>query len=197
MENIADANKAACKTKYAKSFNVNSADYAFVAYEKDAIGGDKAASTYCYSTAGITWAKNDPKVKNMDGEEFEIMATGTFSLLSLKSATSKTVLEASATIDRAGSRCGATYIQNLTLNGQWVEDIGTTSIQVKAEASTPKVKALQVNFAGEWQPAAATLRPSYEPGILAAVKQTNARKIIMQFDQIRVVVSVDSHRIHE
>jgi len=190
MENIADANKAACKTKYAKSFNVNSADYAFVAYEKDAVGGDKTASTYCYSTAGITWAKNDPVVKNMDGEEFEIMATGTFSLLSLKSASSRTVLEASATIDRAGTRCGATYIQNLTLTGQWVEDMGVPSIQVKAEAAVPKVQALQVNFAGEWQ--SATSKFSY-----LAVKQADAKKIILQLNKLKVVVSVDSHRIHE
>merc|ERR1719156_102628 len=123
-------------------------------YSENAVKGKEAELTFCYTTAGITWAKNDPKVKNMDGEEFEIMATGTFSLLSLKARSQRTVFEASATIDRAGTRCGATYIQNITLSGQWVEDIGVQHIQVMAAAFVSKAKALQVNFDGEWKPAA-------------------------------------------
>jgi len=182
-----------CSTKYVKAFDLNPSDYAVEAkfYIVEATGGTKTGDPeyYCYSEAGIAWAKNDPVVKNMDGEEFEIMATGTFSLLSLKES-SRTVLEASAAIDRAGTRCGATYIQNLTLSGQWVEDIGVASIQAKAEAAVPKVEALQINFAGEWQSAASKF--SY-----AAVKKADAKKIIIQLNKLEVLVSVDSHRIHE
>merc|ERR550537_1722958 len=127
-------------------------------------------------------------VQNIRGEKFEIMATGTFSLLSLSTDSRQPVLEASATIDRAGTRCGATYIQNLTLSGQWVEDIGVPSIQVKAEAAVPKLKALQINFAGEWQPASS--KSSYN-----AVKESSAKKIVLQFNKLKVLVSVDSHRI--
>merc|ERR550537_309139 len=90
-------------------------------------------------------------VQNIRGEKFEIMATGTFSLLSLSTDSRQPVLEASATIDRAGTRCGATYIQNLTLSGQWVEDIGVPRIQVKAEAAVAKAKALQIKFDDQWQ----------------------------------------------
>jgi len=182
-----------CSTKYVKAFDLKPSDYAVEAkfYIVEATGGTKTGDPeyYCYSEAGIAWAKNDPVVKNMDGEEFEIMATGTFSLLSLKES-SRTVFEASAAIDRAGTRCGATYIQNLTLSGQWVEDIGVASIQAKAEAAVPKVQALQINFAGEWQSAASKF--SY-----AAVKKADAKKIIIQLNKLEVLVSVDSHRIHE
>jgi len=145
----------------------------------------------CYTKIMMAWAKNDPKVKNIDGEEFEIMATGTFSLLSLKaSSTQKAVFTASATVDRAGTRCGATYIQNLTLSGQWVEDTGVASIEIKAEAAVPKNKALRVNFAGEWQPATSKL--SY-----AAVQKADGKEIILQLNKLKVLASVDSHRIHE
>jgi len=145
----------------------------------------------CYTKTMMAWAKNDPKVKNIDGEEFEIMATGTFSLLSLKaSSTQKAVFTASATVDRAGTRCGATYIQNLTLSGQWVEDTGVASIEIKAEAAVPKNKALRVNFAGEWQPATSKL--SY-----AAVQKADGKEIILQLNKLKVLASVDSHRIHE
>merc|ERR1719420_903320 len=138
----------------------------------------------------MTWAKNDPIVKNMDGEEFEIMATGTFSLLTVKLAT-ETLFEASATIDRAGTRCGATYIQNITLSGGWVKDeVKVPQIQIKAEASVPKAKALQVNFNGEWQHSASHL--SY-----AIVKHANANKLNLKLNHLDLTVSIDSHRIHE
>lgn len=144
---------------------------------------------FCYTEAGMTWAKNDPKVKNMDGQEFEIMATGTFSLLNLKKS-SQTLFEASATIDRAGTLCGATYIQNVTLSGQWVEDTGAPSIQVKAEAAVPKLKALKINFNGEWQHAASHLSS-------AAVKAADAKKLTLKLNELEVMVSIDSHRIQD
>merc|ERR550514_1506283 len=97
------------------SFQIPTATWVPVYYKTEADGGNPATAALCYGKTGITWAKNDPKVKNMDGQEFEIMATGTFSLLTLKEKTSQTLFEVSATIDRAGTRCGATYIQNITL----------------------------------------------------------------------------------
>jgi len=192
VTNAMSAAAEGSKTQRIKSYELEvKFDAEPVAFKKDSTEGKAdSADWFCYTEAGIAWAKNDPKVKNMDGQEFEIMATGTFSLLSIKTRSEKTVLEASAMIDRAGTRCGATYIQNLTLSGQWVEDIGVPSIQVKAEAAVPKLKALQINFAGEWQPASS--KSSYD-----AVKESSAKKIVLQFNKLKVLVSVDSHRIHE
>merc|ERR1719161_344376 len=192
-----------CNDKYVKSFEVKTPLVGTatalnpVFYLTPAVGGNNAADYYCYSQAGLTWAKNDPIVKNMDGEEFEIMATGTFSLLSLKARSktatepeSQTVFEASAAIDRAGTRCGATYIQNMTLSGQWVEAVGVPRIRIKAEPAIPKLQALQVNFAGEWQPAAS--KSSY-----AAVQEASAKKIVLKLNALTVSTSVDSHAIRE
>jgi len=183
-----------------ESFDLKKDMTAVVFYKNIADDGEAGtANTHlCYSKIGMAWAKNDPKVKNINGEEFEIMASGTFSLLSLKTS-QKTVLEAAATIDRAGTRCGATYIQNLTLSGQWVEDIGVASIQVKAEAAVPKAKALQVNLAGEWQPATSVVSWALEtsPFVYAAVYGADAKKIVFKLNNVKVLATVDSHRIYE
>merc|ERR1719240_237902 len=132
----------------------------------------------------------------MDGQEFEIMATGTFSLLTIKKPKSETLFEASTFIDRAGTRCGATYIQNMTLSGQWVEDVGVPSIRIKAEPAVPKLQALQLNFGGEWQSAASKslkmLKSSYD-----AVQEASAKKIVLKLSTLTVSVSVDSHAIRE
>lgn len=175
-----------------KSFMVTEATYAVTFYITSVTSGTGPyydQGKFCYTEAGMTWAKNDPKVKNMDGQEFEIMATGTFSLLNLKKS-SQTLFEASATIDRAGTLCGATYIQNVTLSGQWVEDTGAPSIQVKAEAAVPKLKALKINFNGEWQHAASHLSS-------AAVKAADAKKLTLKLNELEVMVSIDSHRIQD
>jgi hypothetical protein len=87
-----------------KAFDVNMVSGAYNIYAEVADKGNLAANIFCYIEAVMMWVKNDPKVKNMDGEEFEIMATGTFSLVSLKYRdTHKTALELLSTIDRAGT----------------------------------------------------------------------------------------------
>jgi len=176
------------------SFDLKPADGAYAYYQDNAAGGTYAVSAdagyLCYSKASMTWAKNDPVVKNMNGEEFEIMATGIFSLLTIKETEAQTLFEAAATIDRAGTRCGATYIQNITLSGQWVQDIGVPQIEVKAEAAVPKADALQVNFNGEWQSTKSHLSSS-------AIQKADAKKIVLKLSNLLVTVSVDSHRIHE
>jgi hypothetical protein len=136
---------AKCKTKPATSFSMKADTCDILTYKGSGAtagnenAGDIAAHWFCYGPPGVTWAKNDPKVKNMDGEEFDIMTTGTFTLLSLqKTSSTKTSLEVLSTIDRAGTRCGATYIQNITLRGQWVEDVGFQEIKVRAVPAVPK-----------------------------------------------------------
>lgn len=160
-------------------------------FKTDATGstGSSDAGYFCYKEAGMMWAKNDPKVKNMDGQEFEIMATGIFSMLKLQNPSKEVLLDATATIDRAGSRCGATYIQNITLEGTWVSDVGVTKIEFQAKPTVPKTKALEVNFGEGWQPANAEW--SYK-----AVEEATAAKFVVKLNTIKVEVAIDSHRIH-
>lgn len=183
-----------CSKIKVTAFDIKGSDCAYRAFKGDAQVVAESSPTdgyFCYGQIEIAWAKNDPKVKNMDGEEFEIMATGTFSLISLTySSTHKTALEILSTIDRAGTRCGATYIQNITLQGQWVEDAGVPQIQIRADPGVPKLDALRVNFEGSWQPA--NRRWSY-----ASVQQASNKKIELKLNTVTVLVSIDSHRIHE
>lgn len=182
---IEDAAEAAIK-----AFDVNIKTAAYNLYVEACALADAAENFFCYIENMIAWLKNDPKVKNMDGEEFEIMATGTFSLVSLKyKDTRKTALELLSTIDRAGTQCGATYVQNITLQGQWVEELGAPQIQVRAQAGVPKSKALQVNFDGSWKPAA---EHHY-----SAVQEATKKKFTLSLHDIKVFISIDSHRIHE
>merc|ERR1719333_2112959 len=156
-----------------------------------AVSTDAAEGYFCYTLAGIAWAKNDPIVKNMDGEQFEILSTGTFMLLSLQGKQSeKANLEVLSTIDRADTRCGATYIQNITLQGEWVEEEGVPQIQVRAKPAVPKSEALQINFDGSWQPA--NSHWSYN-----SVEKASNTQFNLNLKGVKTLVSVDSHRIHE
>jgi hypothetical protein len=190
MQNV----ETECTKNKIYGFDLKADDCAVQAWQGDATCAAEDSPTtgyFCYCSAGITWAKNDPKVKNMDGEEFDIMATGTFTLLSLQKLNSEKVkLEVLSTIDRAGTRCGATYIQNVTLRGQWVEDVGVPEIQVRAVPAVPKKQALEVNFDGSWQPS-----NSYRS--YASVEQATSTRLNLKINEVKILVSVDSHRIHE
>merc|ERR1719379_880038 len=198
-------NNADC-TDFVKSIEVAftaSGTHEYKAFTAVAGAGVTSARWFCYTEKGIAWAKNDPIVKNMQGQEFEIMATGTFSMLSVKEEASRSLFEASATIDRAGTRCGATYIQNITLSGKWVEDLGAPRIEVKAVAAVPKAQALQVLLDGNsshwqhatsWRLAAPWQLPMKHPD---TVQTANALKFVLKLNRITVTASVDAHRIHE
>jgi len=186
---------AKCKSGPITSFTLKADDctvpggYIGTGATKDTL--TPAAGFFCYTAAGIAWAKNDPIIKNMDGEKFEILSTGTFMLLSLRVRESqKTNLEVLSTIDRAGTRCGATYIQNITLQGTWVEEEGVPQIQVRAKPAVPKSEALQVNFDGTWQPA--NSHWSYN-----SVEKVSKTQFTLNLKGVKTFVTVDSHRIHE
>lgn len=161
-------------------------------YTSECTEGTAAPYFWTYNgKSTIMWAKNDPKVKNINGEEFEIMATGTFSLVSLKKKdTQQTALEVLSTVDRAGTRCGATYISNVTLKGEWVQELDVPQIEIRAEPAVPKRQALQINLYGSWKPA-----NSHE--ISASVHEATAKKFVLKLHRVTVSVTIDSHRIHE
>jgi len=185
-----------CKGNAVTAFDMKASDCSARGF-KSTDGGKPVVAVaaegyFCYAAAGIAWAKNDPKVKNMDGEEFEIMATGTFSLLSLKEIASQTTtLQVLSTIDRAGSRCGATYIQNITLQGEWIQTVaGVPQIEIRAQPSVPKSEALQVKFEDEWKPANSKWERE-------EVQLATATKFSLKVHQVSILISADSHRIHE
>jgi hypothetical protein len=81
-------------------------------------------------------------------------------------------------------------VQNITLKGQWVEELGVPQIEVRAQAGVPKSNALQANFDGTWKPAA-------EHHSYSVVQEVTKRKLHLNLHEIKIFVSVDSHRIHE
>lgn len=159
--------------------------------------GESPGDWVCYSSLGLSPASadmpkafNDPKVVNLAGEAFEILETGTFSMLHVSAASNK-LLQVDATIDRAGSVCGATYIQNVTLSGTWVSDIGHNKVEVRANAAVPKKQALQISTDGEenWKsPSELKLRNSTVVGPV---------QMSLTLHAIELNFAVDSHRIVE
>lgn len=166
-------------------------------YLELATGATKSgAGERCYSTKSPTpklsdmpKAFNDPKVVNMAGEKFEILQSGTFTMLQVVQGAEQK-LQILATIDRAGSRCGATYIQNVSLHGAWVSDLGVPAFHVRAEAAVPKKMALQVSVNNEqtW------LSSSQWKG---AQNVSFGEDLKLMLRSTVVEVSVDSHRIVE
>lgn len=154
------------------------------------------AQTICYSSkassptkAQMPQAFNDPKVVNMAGEQFEILSSGTFSMLDI-SRFGESNLKILATIDRAGSRCGATYIQNVSLSGTWVKSLGVTDLSIQAASAVPKNTALQVSMdqGRSWQGASQWTDMQ---------NITFTRKLQIKLASVEVEVSVDAHRIVE
>jgi len=163
----------------------------------DKNGGDDA-NMRCWATkapapnpAQMPAAFNDPKIVNMAGEQFEILTTGTFSMLNVQQS-AQSNLQILATIDRAGSRCGATYIQNVSLSGEWISQLGMPSVLVRAAAAVPKKGALQVSIDEEhsWQQYS-------EWKTVQNMSFDQSHHFKLQLKSVTVEVSVDSHRIVE
>jgi hypothetical protein len=84
---------------------------------------------------------------------------GTFPLVEIRAArfaSFSPYLAVSAGINHVESDCGPTYIQNVSLSGQWVSELADTSgVQVRVVHWVPKAEALQVRINDEeheWQP---------------------------------------------
>lgn len=166
-------------------------------------GGDAAAATtpfyggYVFIKKYVQWAKNDPKVRNINGQEFDIMTTGNFQMLSIfekheYDQSKMPLLNVEAMIDRAGDRCGATYIQNMTLSGKWAQESNGDNIRIRAVPAVTKAESLEVNLNGDWIHVTAALRKSK-----SYILKARASEFDIQLSKIKIAVTVDSHRIHE
>jgi len=130
----------------------------------------------------------DPHVVNMAGEKFDILATGTFSLLSLTKATEENLM-INGTIARFGTKCGESFITDLEHTGGWLRKAyNTGSLKVRAVQDTPKQQALQINFGQKWEP----LSDLQE---MAHVSKT-ADGIQFDFSRVSVQVSAGKHWRH-
>jgi len=115
-------------------------------------GGDQEPETIatlvkkvCIETGG------DPHVTNIKGESFDILQTGSFPMLSLLPAKPTPsergpFLHVDASISRTAKGCSEAYIQNATLSGTWITDMGYNLIEVRAKPSS-----LEVAIDGIWQ----------------------------------------------
>lgn len=92
----------------------------------------------------------DPHVTNVKGQSFDILKAGTFSVLSFHSSNwfQNTLLDAKIFISRVNEKCSEAYIQNLTLSGDWVKNMGHNLVQIGASYSS-----IEVGFDGKWQSA--------------------------------------------
>lgn len=193
-----------CITKNTAAYQFFAPGQCYLSYAGAAVDTADApsasAQSVCYSSLGLDPAPadmpkvfNDPKVVNMQGESFDILSTGTFSMLNIYDSSMHTsFLDIHATIDRAGSVCGATYIQNASLSGSWVQNLDFAKIEVRATAALPKKQSLQVsvNKGVTWQ------QPSDFAG-MANVSTSGVGQISFSFKSLVAAFSVDSHRIVE
>jgi len=182
---------------FCRNYTTSNATFYMTNYCYLDVSGDPSGSkSICYSSkatsptkAQMPQAFNDPKVVNMAGEQFEILASGTFAMLDVNRF-EESSLKILATIDRAGSRCGATYIQNVSLSGSWVKHLGVTDIHIQAASAVPKNVALQVSTdqGKSWQGSA-------QWNAMQNISFT--RKLQIKLNSVEVEVSVDAHRIVE
>lgn len=136
----------------------------------------------------------DPKATNLRGEKFEILALGTFSLLSITGEQSLTNrLSLDATVDRAGEMCGATYIKNATMSGSWIEEVeGLKDVRVRAAPGVPKKLSLEVAFNENWQKSGSDL-----VGFKGIVKDASTKAIRFSLKEVTIKVMIDAHRIRQ
>lgn len=150
----------------------------------------KAGNPFSSGGGGVY---GDPKVSNLRGEKFEILAMGTFSLLSITGKNSlETRLSLDATVDRAGEMCGATYIKNATMSGSWVNEVAKVKdVRVQAVPDTPKSRSLQVAFDEHWYGA------SKVKDLNPIIAKSTHRFVEFSLKDVSIKVSIDAHRVRQ
>lgn len=105
-------------------------------------------------------ANGDPHVVTIFGAKFNILQVGTVSLLKVaETGLGLVSLAVHAAVDRVKSatavqhHCSATYIQNISMTGQWLGD-QNAQLEVRVVHWVPKAEALEVRFGqdSEWRP---------------------------------------------
>lgn len=138
----------------------------------------------------------DPHLRNMQGEDFDVMQEGNMLLVETPRHSSPSTLDFAlrANIERLGAApCGPTYITSVDIEGRWVGD----SIHIKAGKyeQTPKVQdrhAFAIRLLeGEWCSHAkyADDYGGYLELSSGAVVQTKDRAFVLKVKGLNIVVS--------
>lgn len=159
---------------------------------------------YSHTSTGTTGnpapagTAGDPKATNLQGQKFEILQLGTFSLLSISGYDEEGAqgapanrLSLDATIDRAGEMCGATYIKNVSITGSWLQEQNLANVRVRAAPEVLKSKALQVAFHDEWQQSKDAKMTSQ------LIDKATDSTINFRVHTVSIEIQIDSHRIRE
>jgi len=115
--------------------------------------GGGATKSFLMGAACATGLGGDQHITNVKGESFDILQSGTFSILSLFPKTFGVVsrnplLHVSVNIVRIDDACSEAYIQNMTLKGSWVTEMGHNLIQIRGN-----IGFVEVKFNDTWSPA--------------------------------------------
>jgi len=154
---------------------------------------------HLFQHADFTNVGGDPKVSNLAGQNFEILQLGTFSFLSVTDDSSNSLLSLHATIERAGSVCGATYIKNITLGGKWVRELNSGSdVQVRAKEGVNKKESLEIAYNDTWQRAnhARVFSKIVKPAsnYMENLQITDNLKVVFDVDTVTFDIQIDAHR---
>jgi len=77
---------------------------------------------------------------------------GTFSLFTIRNSLNSVYLALLASIDEVGGHgCGPTFIQNMSLSGEWLGK-RNSHVAVRVQHWVPPQEALQVGINGQWYP---------------------------------------------
>lgn len=156
---------------------------------------DATGTQVAFAGGSMAKAFNDPRVVNLAGETFDIMAVGTMSMLRASTTAGVSALSIAATVDRAGTRCGATYIQNISIEGTWVQEkFGSSKLEVRATAAVPKPESLQVSLDGETWKRPVEMNSWQSYGETVTVRP---QRLQLQIKKIILDVGADSHRVVE
>jgi len=136
-------------------------------------------------------AEGDPHITNIMGVKFDILALGSFSFLDISSKskilTSRlNMLKVEGMITRVTSDCHQTFIERLSLSGNWImKMLNSSMLEIRAVANVPLEDALELSSSeGIWKSF------SYFSKILDMKLKDN--KIFIR-RTIGVEVSVDQH----
>jgi len=139
------------------------------------------ASRVCSPTAGVG---GDPHVTNLAGNNFDILALGSFSLLHFTQS-NVTLFKAEGMIDRLGELCTQTFVKKLTFSGAWiteVEQITLLEMQAKPEDTG---SALEMRLSsGTWEA---------PRNISSEITSTSSTEIILRLHKVTLTINTASH----
>lgn len=143
-------------------------------------------STSC--AAGPAGVGGDPHVTTLEGKKFDILQVGTFPLLEV-TRNAIALLAIHITIGRTQKGCSATYINNVTVAGEWLGQ-QHSNMQMQVVHYVPKEEALQVRINDVWHPAA-NLKDFL--GSTSVVTKATPSLVVLDVHGVKIRISVGAN----